>query len=57
MIGADEKDLADLNVPAGRMATVDEIANYAVSLVSEMGDMVVGSTLYITGGSGIVTCE
>ena len=57
MIGADEKDLADLNVPAGRMATVDEIANYAVSLVSEMGDMVVGSTLYITGGRGIVTCE
>ena len=57
MIGADEKDLADWNVPAGRMATVDEIANHALALLSEMGDMVVGSTLYVTGGSGITTCE
>ena len=57
MIGADEKDLANLEVPAGRIATVDEIANHALALLSEMGDMVVGSTLYITGGSGITTCE
>lgn len=57
MIGADENDLANLEVPAGRIATVDEIANFALSLLSEMGDMVVGSTLYVTGGSGITTCE
>ena len=57
MIGADESDLVSLDVPAGRMATADEIANHALSLVSEMGDMVVGSTLYVTGGSGITTCE
>lgn len=57
MIGADENDLANLEVPAGRIATVDEIANHALSLLSEMGDMVVGSTLYVTGGSGITTCE
>lgn len=57
MIGADEGDLASLDVPAGRIATVDEIANHALSLLSEMGDMVVGSTLYVTGGSGITTCE
>lgn len=57
MIGADENDLVSLDVPAGRMATVDEIANHALALVSEMGDMVVGSTLYVTGGSGITTCE
>lgn len=57
MIGADENDLVNLEVPAGRMATVDEIANHALALVSEMGDMVVGSTLYVTGGSGVTTCE
>ena len=57
MIGADENDLANLEVPAGRIATVDEIANHALALLSEMGDMVVGSTLYVTGGSGITTCE
>lgn len=57
MIGADENDLVSLDVPAGRMATADEIANHALALVSEMGDMVVGSTLYVTGGSGITTCE
>lgn len=57
MIGADENDITNLDVPAGRMATADEIANHALSLLSEMGDMVVGSTLYVTGGSGITTCE
>lgn len=57
MIGADENDLTNLDVPAGRIATVDEIANHALSLLSEMGDLVVGSTLYVTGGSGITTCE
>ena len=57
MIGADENDLTSLDVPAGRVATVDEIANHALSLLSEMGDMIVGSTLYVTGGSGITTCE
>lgn len=57
MIGADENDLTNPDVPAGRIATVDEIANHALSLLSEMGDLVVGSTLYVTGGSGITTCE
>lgn len=57
MIGADESDITNLDVPAGRLATVGEIANHALSLLSEMGDMVVGSTLYITGGSGITTCD
>ncbi len=57
MIGANEKDLTSLSVPAGRIATSDEIANFALMLLSDMGDMVVGSTLYVTGGSGITTCE
>ena len=32
-----------------------EIANMAVMLVSEMGNIVVGDTLYATGGSGVIS--
>lgn len=30
----------------------EEVATYAVMLVSDLGDMVVGDTLYISGGRG-----
>lgn len=35
-----------------RYVMPDEIASYAKILVSELGDMVIGSTLYISGGRG-----
>ncbi len=38
--------------PSGRAADVEEIANFSLFLVSNIGDYVVGDTLYITGGSG-----
>lgn len=57
MLGADEGDISNTGVPAGRFATVDEIANIALYLVSDLGNMIVGSTVYITGGAGITTCE
>ena len=57
MLSADEDDITNMGVPAGRYATVDEIANLAVYLVSDAGNMIVGSTVYITGGAGITTCE
>lgn len=41
--------------PAGRYTTPEEIANLAVFMVSGMGDMIVGDTFYITGGSGTIT--
>lgn len=44
-------------VPAGRFAAPEEIANMAVVLVSSMGRMVVGDTVYMTGGSGLTTFE
>ena len=36
----------------GRMVMPDEIASYAKMLVSELGNMVVGETIYISGGRG-----
>ena len=41
--------------PSGRFATPEEIANLAVFLASDMGNMIVGDTVYMTGGSGITT--
>lgn len=36
----------------GRYIMPEEVATYAVMLVSDLGDMVVGDTLYISGGRG-----
>lgn len=40
--------------PAGRYAMPGEIAIYAKYLVSNLGDMIIGDTLYISGGRGII---
>lgn len=36
--------------PSGRYATTEEIANMATVLVSGMGKMIIGDTIYMTGG-------
>lgn len=41
--------------PAGRYTTAEEIANLAVFLVSDMGRMIVGETIFITGGCATLT--
>lgn len=43
--------------PMGRYALPEEIANMAVVLTSGMGRTVVGSIVYMTGGSGIITFD
>lgn len=45
----------DYNTPINRMATAEEIASLAVILVSDFGNIVVGDTLYATGGSGVIS--
>lgn len=45
----------DYNTPIGRMATSEEIASLAIILVSDFGNLVVGDTLYATGGSGVIS--
>lgn len=43
--------------PSGRVATPEEIANWAVMLVSDMGNYVVGDSFYVTGGSGTICID
>lgn len=43
--------------PSERFATPDEIANMAVILTSGMGRMIVGDTIYMTGGAGVLTVD
>lgn len=43
--------------PSYRYTTAEEIANLAVILVSDIGKMIVGDVIYITGGAGIITYD
>lgn len=52
-----EKDITLESNPTGRYTTPEEIANGALFLVSDMGKMVVGDILYMTGGAGITTVD
>ena len=41
----------------GRLIMPDEVAYYAKLLVSDLGDMIIGDTLYISGGRGTVDVQ
>ena len=43
--------------PSGRLVTEEEIANLAVVLVSDLGRMVVGDMLFVSGGAGVITVD
>lgn len=51
------KDISRPASPYGRYATAEEIANLAVVLVSNLGKMVNGDTLYATGDYGNLTLD
>ncbi len=56
MLHKDEGDsIYNATCPSGRFAMPSEIAALATFMVSDMGDMIVGDTFYMTGGSGTVT--
>lgn len=58
MLRNDEEN--DLNLdysPSKRYAAPEEIGNLATILVSSMGRMIVGDTIYATGGAGIITYD
>ena len=57
MLGLDGKNLNYDRAPAGRYSDPVEIANLAVFLISDMGRMIVGDTVYITGGCGNLTFD
>lgn len=50
-------DISNTYAFAGRYSLPEEIAALATLMVSSLGDMIVGDTYYITGGSGVVTYE
>lgn len=45
------------NSPIGRYIMPEEIANMAVIMTSESGRAIVGSTVYMTGGAGVITVD
>ena len=55
MLGKSETDNIDNpSCPIGRYALPGEIASLATFMVSDLGDMIVGDTFYMTGGSGTI---
>lgn len=50
-----EMDLTWKANPSGRMLTVGEVVNLALFMLSDMGRAMVGTTAYITGGSGTIS--
>ena len=58
MMGRQEGDsLYKEGQPAGRYADPREIANLAVFMASDMGNLIVGDTSYISGGSGLLNLQ
>lgn len=43
--------------PSGRYVLPEEVANMAIVLTSEIGRMIVGDIVYMTGGSGVITFD
>ena len=57
LVDDDCADLTNENVPAGRYATPEEIADIAVVLVSDLSRMIVGDVICMTGGCGNLTFD
>lgn len=56
MLGKNEEDsIYEQCNPSGRYTIPQEIASLAVFMVSNAGDMIVGDTFYMTGGSGTIS--
>lgn len=58
MLGKEnDDDLRWNGNPTGRMAPPEEIANLAVLMASDLGNLIVGDTYFISGGSGTVCID
>lgn len=51
----DSDEISNAYAIAGRYIMPQEIASLATFMVSDMGNMIVGDTVYMTGGSGVIT--
>lgn len=55
MLGRQEDDTLYMpDIPAKRYALAREVGELAVTLCSDLGNLVVGDTLYMSGGSGVI---
>lgn len=43
--------------PSGRVCTPEEVANMAVIMISDIGNMIVGDTVFLSGGSGTICID
>lgn len=57
MLKIENNENIGIDNPLGRMTTPEEIANMAVILTSDMGKSTLGSVVYMTGGSGLLTYD
>lgn len=57
MLLKDNSNLSLPNSPIGRYILPDEIANMAVVLISPIGKCIVGDTVFMTGGAGVITFD
>ena len=57
MMTASDGDLSRKTSPSGRFVTAEEIANLSVFLISQASRMVVGETVFMTGGMGTLTFD
>ena len=56
MLGRSEGDTLYLeDNPTKRFATTEEIGQLAAYMVSDLCNLVIGDTFYISGGSGVIT--
>ena len=55
MLGRQEGDTLYMpDIPAQRYALPREVGELAVTLCSDLGNLIVGDTLYMSGGSGVI---
>ena len=57
LMGNDEQSISRPASPSGRYTTPEEVANLSVVLVSDLGRMINGDTVYVTGGCGLLTFD
>lgn len=53
----DSDDLSLHSLPLGRFITTTEIAQMATTLVSDVGRSIMGDTIFMTGGAGLLTYD
>lgn len=57
LMGENDKNINRPSSPSKRYAVPEEIGNLAVIMVSDLARMVNGDTLFVTGGSGVLTYD